>query len=110
MVLPGSDLIQIWLRCGSDLIQTWFRFGSGWVQIWFRFGSDLGQVWIRFGSYLAQLWIVCGSDVVWVGYSLGPGSTVDPEQGAFDEIFTVAQNTLGAKWRRAHRDGYDARV
>ena len=31
--------------------------------------------------------------MVWVGYSLGPGSTVDPEQGAFDEIFTVAQNT-----------------
>ena len=75
------------------MIQTWFRFGAGLVQIWFRFGSDLGQVWIRFSSYLAQLWIVCGSDVVWVGYSLGPGSTVDPEQGAFDEIFTVAQNT-----------------
>ena len=52
-----------------------------------------GAAGFRFDSDLAQLWIVCGSDVVWVGYSLGPGSTVDPEQGAFDEIFTVAQNT-----------------
>ena len=34
---------------------------------------------------------------MWYGLgitSLGPGSTVDPEQGAFDEIFTVAQNTF----------------
>ena len=29
--------------------------------------------------------------MVWVGYSLGPGSTVDLLQGSFDEIFAVMQ-------------------
>ena len=93
----GADsvpvLVQTWFRFGTDLAQIWRRCGSDLVQTWFRFGSGLVLLWVRFGSYLTQLWIVRGSDVVWVGYSQGPGSTADHGQQDFNEILTCAHTT-----------------